>query len=78
MLRSKLNKIIYIIAKYRLNIRTNFRVGTNGLPVPLYIEMLLVTDCTIYADHQRYANTNNKDLVFLYMRIYFAHVFMAV
>ena len=35
--------------------------------------MLLVTDKTIYQDHQVYANTTVQNLVFLHMRSYFAH-----
>ena len=44
-------------------------------PIDLYVELLVVTDSSIFNDHQRYANTTNKDLVFLHMRIYFAHYF---
>ena len=50
----------------------------NEQTVSLYIETLLVTDYSIYLDHQRYANTTNQDLVLLHMRIYFSHVFNAV
>ena len=36
------------------------------------MELLIVTDESIYKDHERYANTKNQNLVFLHMRIYFA------
>ena len=39
----------------------------------LYLEVLLVTDKTIYQNHQVYANTIVKNLVFLHMRSYFSH-----
>lgn len=34
---------------------------------------MIVTDTTIYNDNIRYAQTNDTDLVFLYMKAYFAH-----
>lgn len=49
------------------------RAQRNGQPFNLYVEVLIVTDYTIYEDHQNYAQTNDQNLVFLYMRIYFAH-----
>ena len=49
------------------------RSDSNGLPFKLYLEVLVVTDYTIYDDFTRYAQTNNTDLVFLYMKNYFAH-----
>lgn len=48
--------------------------AVNGQPINLYVEMLIVADCSIYDDHQRFANTTNQDLVYLHMRIYFSHL----
>ena len=45
----------------------------NGLPIGLYVELLIVTDLTIFEDHKRFAQTSDTNLVFLHMRTYFAH-----
>lgn len=42
-------------------------------PVELYVELLLVTDRTIFEDHKRYVQTDDNDLTFLHMRTYFTH-----
>lgn len=42
-------------------------------PVELYVELLLVTDRTIFEDHKRYAQTDDNDITFLHMRTYFTH-----
>lgn len=49
------------------------RAQPNGQPFDLYVEVLVVTDYTIYEDHQNFAQTTDQNLVFLYMRTYFAH-----
>lgn len=53
--------------------RRSKRAQANGSPFNLYDEVLVVTDYTIFRDHQVYAQTTNTNLVFLYMRTYFAH-----
>jgi hypothetical protein len=40
----------------------------------LYVETLVVTDTSVFLDHQRHANTKDQDLVFLHMKIYFTHL----
>lgn len=42
-------------------------------PIKLYVELLLVTDRTVFEDHKRFARTDETDLVFLHMRTYFSH-----
>ncbi|RNA14579.1 flocculation FLO11-like, partial [Brachionus plicatilis] len=54
------------------------RAAPNGQPFNLFVEVLLVADNTIYEDHIRFAGTNDTDLVFLYMRTYFAHYFNGI
>lgn len=54
------------------------RAAPNGQPFNLFLEVLLVTDHSIYEDHVRFAGTNDTDLVFLYMRTYFAHYFNGI
>lgn len=49
------------------------RAQANGQPFDLYLEVLVVTDYTIFVDHKEYAQTDDVSLVFLYMRTYFAH-----
>ena len=41
--------------------------------VDLFIEYMIVTDTTIYNDNVRYAQTNDTNLVYLYMKAYYAH-----
>ena len=36
--------------------------------------MLVVTDQSVYAAQQRFSNSNNQELVFLHMRVYFAQL----
>ena len=52
------------------------RAITQG--VDLYVEVLLVTDCSVYFDHQIFANSTNQDIIFSHMRIYLSHLFYAV
>jgi hypothetical protein len=39
----------------------------------LYVELLVVTDPTVYEDHKRYSGSNDSSLIFSHMRTYFAH-----
>ena len=43
-----------------------------------YVEHLVVCDVTIFNEHSRFVQTNDKDVVFENMRIYFAHVINGV
>lgn len=47
-------------------------------PFHLNIELLVVTDLTVFNDHKRYANTNNTDVAFLHMKIYYSHLILGV
>ena len=55
------------------NKSTKIKRSSNGNPFDLYLEVLIVTDKTIFNDHVRFASTNDTSLVFLHMRTYFAH-----
>lgn len=50
----------------------------NGQPISLNVELLVVTDLSIYNEHVRYAGTTNQNLVFLHMKIYYAHLIHGV
>ena len=39
----------------------------------LYLELLVVTDCSVFNDHKTYLQTNRTDLIFLHMSLYFYH-----
>ena len=52
--------------------------STSGGPINLYVETLLVTDCSVYADHQIFANSTDQNVVFSHMKIYFGHLFLEV
>ena len=47
-------------------------------PISLYIELLLVTDNSIYVDHQRYAQTTDMSITLYNMRVYFVHYINSV
>ena len=59
------------------NLRRYKRTVTSK-PINLYVELLLVTDKTIFQDHQVYAQSDNIDLIFSNMKIYFSHFFNGV
>lgn len=50
----------------------------NGKPVILNVELLVVTDSSVFNDHVRFAGTTNTNQVFSHMRIYFAHLIHGV
>ena len=48
-------------------------------PISLSVELLIVTDLSIFNDHRRFLNsTNNTDIIFLNMKVYFAQYVNAV
>lgn len=49
------------------------RAQSNGQPFSLYVEVLIVTDYSIYLDHKKYSLSDDKNLILLHMRTYFAH-----
>ncbi len=49
------------------------RADLNNNPFNLYVELLIVTDHSIFEDHKRFSKSENTDLVFLHMQTYFAH-----
>lgn len=50
----------------------------NGQPISMFVEQLVVIDQTIYLDHQKFLNTNDRDVIFESMKIYFSHMFNGV
>jgi hypothetical protein len=50
----------------------------NGEPVQLYVETLIVTDVSIYNDHQRITKSTDQNVVFQHMKLYFSHVINGV
>jgi hypothetical protein len=42
-------------------------------PIELYVELLLVTDHSVFDHHKQFAKTNDDNLVFVHMRTYFSH-----
>lgn len=53
--------------------RTQKRAQSNGQPFRLYVEVLVVTDHSIFENHKRFARSNDTNIVFHHMRIYYAH-----
>ncbi len=47
-------------------------------PKKLNVEVLLVTDSSVYKDHQRFSGSNDTHVIFMHMKIYFSHVMMGV
>lgn len=50
----------------------------NGEPVQLYVETLIVTDLSVYNDHQRITKSTDQNVVFQHMKLYFSHVINGV
>lgn len=50
----------------------------NGEPVQLYVETLIVTDYSVYNDHQRITKSTDQNVVFQHMKLYFSHVINGV
>jgi hypothetical protein len=44
----------------------------------LHVEVLLVTDLSVYIDHQRFSGSNDRHVVFMHMKIYFSHLMNGV
>ena len=47
-------------------------------PFPLYVELLVATDFTVYSDHARYTGSSDPVVIFNHMRYYFAHLINGV
>lgn len=43
-----------------------------------FVEVLIVTDSTVFNDHSRFVNSTDIDIVFQHMRIYFAYLINGV
>ena len=66
----------YVIKENKKEIRNQTlkqKRSNNGAPFDLYIELLIVTDYTIFQDQTRFSNLTNTNYILLYMRTYFAH-----
>lgn len=48
------------------------------MPFELYLDLLVVTDLSIFEDHKKYAGTTDTNKVFLYMKAYYAHLINGV
>ena len=61
----------YLISVYKNGERI---VGSTHLSLlDLYLELLVVTDVTIFNDHKKYLQTTDDDLIFIHMSLYFYH-----
>ena len=70
--------LCYLQTKMKIVINSRAKRSSNGNPTWLFVELLLVTDRTIFLDHQSFLQTNDTDLVFLNMKIYYSHFFNGV
>ena len=52
--------------------------SVNGGPINLFVEVLVVTDQTVYQFFKTYLQTNNMDYILWSMKIYYAHYFNGV
>ena len=50
-----------------------FKRSLNGQPFNLFIELLVVTDLTVFQDQSTFAQSTDTNIVFTYMKAYFAH-----
>ncbi|CAF0730548.1 unnamed protein product [Brachionus calyciflorus] len=65
-----------------INAKKNYKFmkkrALNGQPITLNVELLVVTDSTVFNTHQKFAGTSNTEIVFLHMRHYYAHLMHGV
>jgi hypothetical protein len=52
--------------------------SVNGNPIPLFVEILVVADSSIYEDHKTFAGSTDPHTVLIQMRVYFAHLISGV
>lgn len=65
--------------KININKRSNrFKKAVNGQPIVLNVELLIVTDLTVYLNFQRITGSTNSANVFSVMRHYYAHLINGV
>jgi hypothetical protein len=67
----KISKLILIF--YSSN-RKQSKVGANGQPISLYVEMLMVTDLSMYNKFNVMTASTDQPKVFLVMKIFLAHI----
>lgn len=67
-----------IQTKRQLDISIGTERLINGGPISLYVEMLVVADQSIYEAHQRILGTNDSNVIFQSMKIYYSHMFNGV
>ena len=74
------NKTIFFYQETPSGARKNYKFQKRGIngPVNLNVELLVVTDSTVFQTHQRFAGTSNTEIVFLHMRHYYAHLINGV
>lgn len=48
-------------------------IKRSSKPIELYIELLIVTDRSVFQDHKRFAHTDDDNVAFIHMRTYFSH-----
>jgi hypothetical protein len=49
-----------------------------GEPINLFVELLVLVDSSIYANQKEYIQTNDTNLIFQNMQIYYSHFFNGV
>jgi hypothetical protein len=52
------------------------RISTT--PVNLVVEVLIVTDPSVYEVHKKFCKTSDKSKIFQHMRIYYSHIINGV
>ena len=50
----------------------------NNQPIQLHVEVLVITDSSVYKKHQTYAGTTDMNMTFAHMRLYYAHLINGV
>ncbi|RNA12759.1 A disintegrin and metallo ase with thrombospondin motifs 3-like [Brachionus plicatilis] len=68
------NTIRFLFQKWSSSRKKTGRVGLDGQPINLYVELLVVTDSSVYDYHRRFIGTDDQSLIFSQMRIYYAHL----
>lgn len=68
------DEIVYKkIEDHKQSSRQQRLVNVVAKPIQLVVELLVVTDRSVFEDHKRFSRTNDTELAFLHMRTYFSH-----
>ena len=70
--------MLYRLKEHQERPMNRYRRAVNGQPITLYVELLLVTDYSIYVKMQTFSGLTAQNDTFSFMHIYYTHLINAV